>query len=521
MAARFALLREFRKKSMYPIRSALLFGILAAGVEQFCAPQTVSAGMVNNPIVTIDARAPRTPFPHFWEQMFGSGRAILSLRESYRDDLRAVKEVADFRYVRFHAIFHDEVGVYNEDEHGNPVYNFSYVDQIYDGLIRNGVRPFVEISFMPRKLAFNPDALHPFWYKQNVSPPKSMDRWDDLIRHFAQHLVDRYGIGEVSQWYFEVWNEPNIDFWNGIPRQKSYFDLYAHTARTLKSVSPQLRVGGPATAAAAWVSDFLKFTAEHHVPVDFVSTHAYADDTVEDLFGTNEDIPMDERVCRAAANVQDQIKASASPGLPLFITEWSFQGMSEARDTIFAGPALANTVRQCDGLVNMMSFWTFSDVFEENGPIAQPFGGMFGLRAKGGINKPSYYAYQLLHELGNERFTISSRDLIATEGANGEIEVAAWNLADPGQSGTVKTIVLDFRHVPQDARVSLQRLDSTHGNVLKEYQAMGEPLDPTYEQVERLNRATALPPPAEERLTAGKLAVTLTPNTLVLVKVRP
>ena len=131
--------------------------------------------------INIDAQAPARPFPHFWEQMFGSGRAILSLRESYREDLRAVKKVADFRYVRFHAIFHDEVGVYNEDEHGNPVYNFAYVDQIYDGLLKNGVRPFVEISFMPKKLAFNPDALHPFWYKQNVSPPKSMERWDELI----------------------------------------------------------------------------------------------------------------------------------------------------------------------------------------------------------------------------------------------------------------------------------------------------------------------------------------------------
>src|SRR5664279_2356409 len=124
--------------------------------------------------VEINSDAHTTAFPHFWEQMFGSGRAILTLRESYRDDLRAVKQVSDFRYVRFHAILQDEVGVYNEDEHGDPVYNFSYVDQIYDGLLANGVRPFVEISFMPKKLAFNPDALHPFWYKQNVSPPKSM-----------------------------------------------------------------------------------------------------------------------------------------------------------------------------------------------------------------------------------------------------------------------------------------------------------------------------------------------------------
>jgi xylan 1,4-beta-xylosidase len=453
--------------------------------------------------------------------MFGSGRAILSLREGYREDVRAVKQVADFRYVRFHAIFHDELGVYNEDEHGNPVYNFSYVDQVYDGLLKNGVKPFVEISFMPRKLAFNPDALHPFWYKPNVSPPKSMERWDDLVKHFAQHLVDRYGIAEVSSWYFEVWNEPNIDFWNGIPRQRSYFELYAHTARDLKDVSPRLRVGGPATAAAAWVGDFLKFTADNRVPVDFVSTHAYADDTVQDLFGTQEDIPMDDRVCRAAAKVKDEIKSSAKPDLPLIWSEWNVQGMMESRDTTFVGPALANTIRECDGLIDMLSFWTFSDVFEEGGPIPKPFVGMFGLRAKGGINKPSYYAYGLLHQLGNERIANGSENVIVTKMAGGGLAVAVWNLVDPGQKGTTQSVNLTFLHAPEDARVSIQRVDETHGNVLKEYAAMGKPLDPTPAQVEQLNRETALPAPEDTTLRGGKLRVSLTPDTLALIEVRP
>jgi xylan 1,4-beta-xylosidase len=439
--------------------------------------------------IEVDAQAQTTPFPHYWEQMFGSGRAILSLRESYREDMRAVKKVADFHYVRFHAIFHDELGVYNEDEHGNPVYNFSYVDQVYDGLLKNGVKPFVEISFMPKKLAFNPDALHPFWYKQNVSPPKSMERWDDLIKHFAQHLVDRYGIDEVSTWYFEVWNEPNIDFWNGIPRQRSYFDLYAHTARALKAVSPRLRVGGPATAAAAWVGDFLKFTADNRVPVDFVSTHGYADDTVENLFGADEAVPMDERVCRAAAKVKDEIKSSATPDLPLIWSEWNVQGMMQSRDTIFVGPALANTVRQCDSLIYMLSFWTFSDVFEEGGPIAKPFEGQFGLRAKGGINKPSYYAYGLLHQLGNERMANASKNVIVTKAANAGLAIAAWNLVDPGQHGTTRFIDFSFLHFSPDAHVTIQRVDADHGNVLKGYAAISSPLDPTPSQaIESRNR---------------------------------
>lgn len=469
--------------------------------------------------IDVDAQAPAKPFPHFWEQMFGSGRAILSLRESYREDVRAVKKVADFRYVRFHAIFHDEVGVYNEDEHGNPVYNFAYVDQIYDGLLKNGVRPFVEISFMPKKLAFNPDALHPFWYKQNVSPPKSMERWDELIRHFAQHLVDRYGIDEVAQWYFEVWNEPNIDFWNGIPRDKSYFELYAHTAQTLKAVNSRLRVGGPATAAAHWIPEFLKYTSDHRVPVDFVSTHGYADDTVEDMLGTNEDIPMDERVCRAVAKVRGEIKSSTTPNLPLFWTEWNVQGMKESRDTTFVGPAVANTVRQCDGLSEMMSFWTFSDVFEEGGPIPKPFIGEFGLRAEGGINKPSYYAWGLMHQLGEQRISSDVKDAIITKTADGGLAVVAWNLVDPDQHGETRTVRLNFSHVPPNAHVSIERVDDEHGNVLKHYQAMGSPLNPTPAQVEQLNRETTLPAPERTTLQGGKLELRLTANALVLVKV--
>lgn len=488
----------------------LLAAILSLGLSAVCQEA-----------VTIDATAKGTPLPHFWEQMFGSGRAILSLRESYREDLRAVKQVADFRYVRFHAILHDEVGVYGEDEHGVAVYNFSYVDQIYDGLLKNGVRPLVEISFMPKKLAFNAEGLHPFWYKPNVSPPKSMERWDELMRHFAQHLVDRYGIAEVSQWYFEVWNEPNIDFWNGVPRQRSYFDLYAHTARALKSVNPQLRVGGPATAAAAWVSDFLKFTADNHVPVDFVSTHGYADDTVEDLFGDkNKDVPMDERVCKAVEKVKNEIKSSASPDLPLFWTEWNVQGMMGSRDTTFVGPALANTVRQCDGLVNMLSFWTFSDVFEEGGPASAPFIGQFGLRAKGGINKPSYYAYGLLHQLGTERLPAASEQVLATRAGNGDLAVAVWNLVDPDQHGKTKTIHLKFQGVAANSRITIQTIDGDHGNVLKVYGTMGKPVDPTSEQVEQMNRATALPAPREEKLQGGVLSLPLSPNALVLVKVQ-
>jgi xylan 1,4-beta-xylosidase len=469
--------------------------------------------------VRIDAHAQTSPFPHFWEHMFGSGRAILALRESYRSDLRAVKEITDFRYVRFHAILHDEVGVYKEDEHGNPIYNFAYVDEIYDGLLKNGVRPVVEISFMPKKLAFNPDALHAFWYKQNVSPPKSWEKWDGLITALARHLVERYGINELAQWYFEVWNEPNIDFWGGIPRQKSYFELYDHTARDLKSVSARLRVGGPATAAAAWVEDFLKHAAEQHIPIDFVSTHGYADDTVEDLLGTNENIPMDYRVCRAVAKVRKQIQNSAMANLPLLWTEWNVPGTKEARDTSYVGPALANTVRQCDGMVDEMSFWTFSDVFEEDGPIARPFEGHFGLRAKGGINKPSYYDFGLMHRLGDRRIANSDSNAIVTERADGTLVIAVWNLVDPDKTGETKKFRLTFENVRTDAAVSISRVDDDHGNTLAAYKAMGSPVYPTEDQIRQLNARSKLPPPDRTHLEGNHLDLNVEPNALLLVEV--
>jgi len=228
---------------------------------------------------------------------------------------------------------------------------------------------------------------------------------------------------------------------------------------------------------------------------------------------------MDERVCRAAAKVRGEIKASATPNLPLFWTEWNVQGMKESRDTMFVGPAVANTVRQCDGLSEMMSFWTFSDVFEEGGPIPKPFIGQFGLRAKGGINKPSYYAWELLHQLGDRRIANEATDAIVTNTADGGLAVLVWNLVDPDKRGSARTIQLAFSHLAANAHISIKRVDDEHGNVLKKYQAMGSPLDPTLSQVEQLNRETALPAPEQTTLQGGKLELMLPPNALVLVKV--
>jgi xylan 1,4-beta-xylosidase len=503
-----------KKNAMRPFRFFLTILLGPAFVAASCWAQTSPERVV------IDARAPGRPFPHFWEQTFGSGRAILALRESYRSDLREVKKVTEFSYVRFHNILHDEVGVYDEDEQGRPVYNFAYVDQIYDGLLKNGVRPFVEISFMPKKLALRQD-VHLFWYKPIVAPPKDYIKWDDLIRAFAQHLVDRYGLDEVSKWYFEVWNEPNIDFWTGDPKQATYFELYDHTARALKSVSLRLRVGGPATSSAHWVDSFIQHAVAQNVPTDFISSHGYGDDSVQDLFGTDEEIPMDRRVCLAIKKVHDQIAGSARPGLPLMWTEWNVPsfGPLNARDTTYVGAALADDIRQCDGLVQMMSFWTFSDVFEEGGPGHEPFDGSFGLAALGGIKKPSYSAFALLHKLGQQRILQDSSNVLVTRHHDGSLAIAAWNLVDPDKSGTEQRVEFEIRGVPPDSQLRVSRADSEHGNTLAEYRRMGSPRYPTQAQVGELNRVAEMASVQSLRLSNGGIKLRLPVNGILLVEV--
>src|SRR5205823_1246125 len=458
-----------------------------------------------NEVVRVDLSAPTTPFPHFWEQMFGSGRANLTLRDSYRRDLDWTREITALKYVRFHAIFHDENGVYDEDAQGNPVYNFSYVDQIYDGLLAHGVKPFVELGFMPKKLAANP-VLHAFWYKPSPAPPKDYSKWDALITAFVQHLVERYGLDEVAQWYFEVWNEPNIDFWSGEPKQATYFELYDHTARAVKAVNPRLRIGGPATAQAAWAEPFIQHVAQNNVPADFFSTHVYANDRSEDVFATHETIGRDQMVCRAVKKVHDQIKASARPSLPLIWSEYnaSYKNEPEITDQVFMAPWLADTIRQCDGLVEMMSYWTFSDVFDEQGVVKEPFYGGFGLQAEGHLPKPAFNAFKVLHLLGERRIPLQSPIALATMRQN-TLVLAAWNLVLPGATGSPTSITFALQGWKGSHKAKLYRVDSTHGSLLAKYDQIGRPRYPTQSQLTELRQAAQLGPPETRKFKGSQL----------------
>jgi xylan 1,4-beta-xylosidase len=468
--------------------------------------------------LVVDPAATSRPFPHIWEQMFGSGRANLSLRADYRRDLDMVRNITGFEFVRFHGIFDDENGVYDEDKDGRPIYNFSYVDQIYDGLLQNHVKPFVELSFMPRKLAANLTP-HPFWYKPLPSPPKDPGKWAALVSTFVRHLEDRYGASEVRTWYFEVWNEPNIDFWNGDPKQETYFAFYDVSARAVKQVDSNLRVGGPATAQAAWVDAFIAHCLTGHVPFDFVSSHIYGNEKSTDVFGKELPISRRDMVGRAVKKVYDQVQASGAPNTPILWTEYNatYMTQQEVTDSAFMGPWLANNIRECDGLASSMSYWSFSDVFEEQGIVKTPFYGGYGIVAERNIPKAAFHVFELLHRLGDRRLQSPSENALITQRPDGGIVLALWNYAEPGEAAASKTFHIDARGGRfKDYRYWV--VDPAHGSGLKAWQDLGSPVSPTPTQSEEIQRKAALGPASDAAIATP---IVLPAQALALVELTP
>jgi len=505
----------------------LLFGLCAAllaGGAVAATPATVQ--------IRVDAQATGTPFPHFWETMFGSGRASLSLRDDYRKDLDTVRQATGFSYIRFHGIFDHDVGLVNREADGSIRYNFSYIDQIYDGLLEHGVKPFIELGFMPPALTSDPKALQEFWYHPNVAPPKDYAEWDAMIAAFAKHLIARYGIDEVASWYFEVWNEPNIGFWHGEPKQSTYYTLYDHTARALKAVSPRIRVGGPSTAQGAWATDFLNHAKKNQVPVDFLSTHVYGDDTAENVFHTDENIPRRDMVCRTVDKVHKEILASPYPKMPLVFSEYnaSYANLPNVTDTVFMGPWMANTIRECAGKIQIMSYWSFSDVFEEQGIVRNPFYGGFGLIAANRIPKPAFNAFAMLHKLGDRQLKSSSDSALVTKRDDGTVVLALWNYAPPvgntasytpGEpAGTTKHFSVDVKHLAAGAHATVWRLDETHGNAVAAFNQMGRPDFPSREQIVQLRKAGQMAAPERIDLHGGKFEIDIPPQGLVVVELR-
>ena len=295
--------------------------------------------------------------------------------------------------------------------------------------------------------------------------------------------------------------------------------LYDHTARTLKSVDGRLRVGGPATAQAAWIPAFIRHCRQAHVPVDFVSTHVYGDDTAKDVFHTAERIARNRMVCRAVQKVHAEIEASPLPSLPLIWSEFnaSWSNHTEITDAPYMGPWLAETVSQCDGLVQDMSYWTFSDVFEEQGVVKTPFYGGFGLIAAGGIPKPAFNAFALLHQLGERRFVTEPAETLVTRRADGGIVLALWNYADVGSTSPLRRVAAHGRaqrcaqrERPVARSRARQRGRGVPGNGIAA-------LSDVRPSSRELRAAAALPAPVVRALDHGSLDLDIPSDGLMLV----
>ena len=353
--------------------------------------------------ITVDVNAVQGPLDTSFKECIGAGRANEGLRADWQDQLREARRECGFKYIRMHGLLTDDMGVYKENAHGHPIYNWQYIDRLYDFLLSIDIKPFVELSFMPKDLASGSKTV--FWWQGNVTPPKSYDKWADLIRHLVSHFQERYGHDEVKTWYFEVWNEPDLHdgFWTGT--KEEYFKLYEVTARAIKSVSPDYRVGGPATAMGQWDESFISYCHSHHVPLDFVSSHSYGvksgylDETGRR--GTVIDSDPDSVIGRMVSE-RKMIDHSPMPNLPLHFTEWSsaYTPTDFMHDTYQQAAFILSKVKGAYRSVDSMSYWVFTDIFEENGPRMTPFHGGFGLINYEDLKKPAFYAFKFLNELG-------------------------------------------------------------------------------------------------------------------------
>ena len=431
------------------------------------------------------------PFEHVWEHTVGSDHAPIALRADWQAQLRQCRRELGFRYVRFHGLLSDDMGtlICHREE---LLYSFFNADQIVDFLLSIGMRPFVELSFMPATLASGTETV--FRYRGNVTPPRDYGQWGSLIDTLVRHWVDRYGIDEVRQWYFEVWNEPNLThFWTG--SQDEYFTLYRRTVDTIKGVDASLRVGGPATAQSAWIAEFLEFCRTHDLPADFVSTHYYPTDAFGEIGADTEtqlaNAPRDVMRDRA-----DEAHRQAG-GRPVYYTEWNVS--SDPRDLLhdqpFAAAYVARILMNVTDLVQGYSFWTFSDIFAENYFPSVPFHGGFGLLNIHAIPKAVYRAFELLHHLGTSRLSV--------EGAHETVD--AWvirkersftvlitNHAQPRAPVATELVSVQLTNAPAPLAAYVERIDETHANPHRAWTEMGEPTYLTASQVEQLRGVSRL-----------------------------
>lgn len=479
------------------------------------AQDTNTAGTAPPParIIAADWQMVKGPHSEVFRECIGAGRAAEGLRADWQQQLKLCQDEIGFKYIRFHGLLCDEMGVYGETKDGQPRHNWQYIDALYDALLARHIRPFVEISFMPSALASGGRTV--FWWRANVTPPKSYDRWDDLMKELVQHWTERYGADEVKQWYFEIWNEADYPAFfaprNPDRRREEYFELYAHTAADVKRVNPLYRVGGPSGSTTGWVLPLIQFSVSNNVPLDFISFHSYGlgggpgglDEYGEQLHYLSPNLtqPAD-----TAVRERGLIDASPRPGLPIHITEWStsYSPRDPVHDAYFAAPYILEQFKHAEQGIASMSYWVFTDIFEEAGPPTTPFHGGFGLLNLEGIRKPAYFAYQFMARLGPTELKNADAASWVCRDDRGGAQILLWDLTRPADKTVPNQAV--FRKLqaakskgdvrvsltgvpPGNYRLALWQVGFERNDAYSTYLRMGAPAQLTRAQEEILRSA--------------------------------
>jgi xylan 1,4-beta-xylosidase len=436
-----------------------------------------------------------------FNECVGAGRASEGLRADWQEQLRLVQKHCNFKYIRFHGLLNDEMGVCSLIN-GKITYNFQYVDVLYDFLLSVGIKPFVELSFMPTLLKTNDQTI--FWWKGNISPPADWNEYERMIGLLAKHFTERYGEEEVKTWYFEVWNEPNLsNFFSGT--EAEYHQLYATAAKVIKAVNNDYRVGGPASAGSPWIPAFIAYCNNNQVPVDFISSHNYGVDGNLDEFGTYQ-LFMGRNfrwITNDVAYIRGLINESATPHLQLHYTEWntSYSFKDPIHDTYQQAPYMLYVIKNTEKTANSMSFWTFTDIFEEGGPPPSAIHGGFGMLTAHGIKKPSFHVYEFLNCLGETELQNQDTASWVCKSKDGSVQVLAWDfkLLEQGKKSN-KTFYRQL--LPSEKKgnlqINLQNLAPGNytfkvssvgfekGDVFTAYYKMGLPVELTRNQEKQL-----------------------------------
>ena len=494
--------------------------------------------------ITADLRQVQGPLDTTFKQCVGAGRANEGLRADWQRQLAYVHKECGFTYIRMHGIFCDDMGVYREDKQGRPEYNWQYIDELYDYLHSIGMKPFVELSFTPGAMASGRQTI--FWWRGNVTQPRDPGKWEGLIRAFVAHLKERYGDDEVRTWYFEVWNEPNLSgFFAGT--QQDYFNLYAVTARAIKSVSADYKVGGPATAGCAWVPEFIHFCDTNHTPVDFISTHTYGVESgfLDEHGDTGTVLSQNPNsIFGEVRQVRQQIAESAMPQMELHFTEWStsYTPSDPVHDSYHSAAYILDKLKKCGDAAQSMSYWTFTDIFEEAGPRWEAFHGGFGLINYEDINKPSFYAYQFLNRLGPTELKNSDPSSWICADKSGGVQALVWDFTNthPGKnvhnqvfykqdlpSRPKNKVTLNLSHLSSGKyTLEIYKVGYRVNDAYDTYRDLGSPAQLTKAQVAEIKIKNNGAPLSNATVTVGKDGVfqqefDLRENDVVLLTLQP